>query len=148
MAENKALPDIEVRNNFNCVLINNEWCQFANFTYKITRHGEDIKTDAKWIILDCKTIKDEDGGEFTLILDSADLDTDAYFFKAYQSQKPKSVKVKLKQNNFKIGNVLRDIEQKDTEYVARDENKVLIATEPCLIHDAAQGTVYIRAIRS
>ena len=143
MAENAALPIIEVRDNFNKVLINNEWCQFANFEYKITRHGEDIKTKGKWIILDCKTIKDEDGGEFTLILDSADLDTDAYFFKAYERQKPKSVKVKLKQKNFKNGNVLRDIEQKDTDYVARDENKVLIATEPCLIHDDAQGTVYM-----
>jgi hypothetical protein len=53
------------------------------------------------------------------------------------------VKAKLKQKNFKFGNVLRDIEQKDTDYVAREENKILIATEPCLIHDDAQGTVYI-----
>ena len=68
MAENAALPIIEVRDNFNKVLINNKWCQFANFEYKITRHGEDIKTKGKWIILDCKTIKDEDGGEFTLSL--------------------------------------------------------------------------------
>ena len=130
-------PKIEVRDDMNKVFIGSNWRSFANFTYVIQRHGFDIETSATKIILDCKTIKGKQ--EFTLVLDSGDLDTEKRFFQAYDRLKPASVGAKLYRDYFNPGKILQDIRQKDADYIATDEKRVLVATQPCFIYDPVQN---------
>ena len=110
---------------------------FANFTFTIQRHGHDMKTKQKKIILDCTVISS--GEQFPLVLDSTDMDIESNFFKAYYAQKPAKVPSKLKQQEFKWGKVLKNISSMDENYIPTEDKKVLILTEPGFFVDDDQN---------
>ena len=104
----------EIRGDWNSVKIKKQWTQFANFTFEIKRHGFEVKTKAYKIILDCRMIKH--GGEFTILFDSGDFDSESNFFKVFNQQKPMSLGIKVDKAVFRTGNVLKNITTMDDVY--------------------------------